>query len=1190
MASAAAKSLNIGHINLHHSKLANIQLNVDVKKRKLNILSLNEPYFNKNIITDFSSDLKIYFHPEAPRSAILVDSSVHNDCLAFRSRDVVAITFEHEGLDCFFITSYTPPSEPLDSNLRIIDSLISRYFNRVIILCGDFNAKSTVWGPSENRRGADLNDFFVQHQLIVINDPNGPPTFNSVIGKSWIDVICTTDPETIRNFLVDDTFTASDHELITFVLTHNATAKKNSNPSIRYKSLHWIDLRVKLLQLIGCYNIEEVNTTDDLDVFIESFTKDMIKICQSVRLKYRQHSGLHNPWWNPKLEIQRSKVRALRRRFQKERNQQLREKLKMNFKGNAALYKRMIYHYKRESFRNYIESLSNNECFGKPYHIAKGEDIRRHVNIATIKPNGEKTDNFLDSIVNIFQHHFPLIDDEEINENEGCNLESLITFSELESVIRDLKPNKAPGEDGIPSEIIRDLYYCDKAWFRAVINKCWTLSYFPKVWKNAKICLIPKPGKDLEKPESYRPISLLATWGKVLDKIVTRRLTFFLEDNGLLHEMQFGFRRGKGTEDALRTVLAFVDEAHNDNEHVVAVALDIQNAFNSARWSIIVNEMIRLNVPFNVINIVRSFLGDRSATFVNNNFKYSKQYNIGVPQGSSLGPILWLMIINTALAIFHDPNVKLVAFADDLLLLVKSSTFSHFGRIITDFLDVLKSWAARYSLKFSVPKTQCISFPKDSKKLKKVSGIKMSPEENISSTYTLKYLGFTLDPRLNWTAHLNALVEKIRKFNEKIRFISRATWGLRPEILKHMYLQGTERIITYGASVWFSKKVRIVKKLLSVQRIPLLTISRAYRTTSTEALQILTGIKPIDLKIIDEIVVKKIQRRESTIALLNREWKNLPIMKKPGFIHPAETIIIPWDYVPPTDFGWELFTDGSRTVEVLEQSTNPNEQISLEERTIARVGCSVVAKYNGVTTFTESYRLDDHATVFQAELSAIKLAFEWATEQQLKEVTIFSDSRSSLMALNNPDDENTLVFETKRLWKESFKLSWIKAHIGLQGNEEADLAAKFGTELPSINIHIGYSTRQIKTNARKITDIEWQERWDNPDAKGRHTYEIFPVVSTKRLFGDFFLNQILTNHGVWGTYQQRFFKRTAACRYCGSHQDIKHLILNCTKFKELRGTTFNQKPEIVDWMKSRKCKEIIIRIVKETLDDLFAPG
>ncbi|GBM38968.1 RNA-directed DNA polymerase from mobile element jockey [Araneus ventricosus] len=223
----------------------------------------------------------------------------------------------------------------------------------------------------------------------------------------------------------------------------------------------------------------------------------------------------------------------------------------------------------------------------------------------------------------------------------------------------------------------------------------------------ANLTLIPKEGKDTSLPSSYNPICLLPCWGKVLEKLLTKRLVDFLENKKLISENQFGFRRKRSTIDALRKAIEFVENMKVNNKVVAIISLDIKNAFNSARWSVMKRLLNKYCVPKQLCKIFGNFLQNRSALLENE--KEPWKYNVGVPLGSCAGPILWLLIANETLNKFGvDTEVKVKAFADDFVALIGST--ASFSQIGTSALTKLEKWAEDFSLSFSHEKSKFTMF------------------------------------------------------------------------------------------------------------------------------------------------------------------------------------------------------------------------------------------------------------------------------------------------------------------------------------------------------------------------------------------------------------------------------------------------------------------------------------------------
>ncbi|XP_071036472.1 uncharacterized protein [Parasteatoda tepidariorum] len=260
------------------------------------------------------------------------------------------------------------------------------------------------------------------------------------------------------------------------------------------------------------------------------------------------------------------------------------------------------------------------------------------------------------------------------------------------------------------------------------------------------------------------------------------------------------------------------------------------------------------------------------------------------------------------------------------------------------------------------------------------------------------------------------------------------------------------------------QELEIYEKLKSIQRISLINITKAFSTTSTEALQILAGVKPIHLKILEDTCIKRLKwnwrlndfNSEMQQILLTTHMDDTPTR-----IHLSKLISVPYGRSLPTNSGLEIFTDGSR-MEVADSATDTTEY---------RTGFSIVTKMYGTLIEATSTRISNNSSVYMAELVAINNAFFWLSKKEYPDATIYTDSLSSLQALQNPVSNSNIFENTKQLWRSNTLCNWVKAHIGTQGNEEADRAAKKATDFCQITLEVPSSIAQIKTQEINLKSV-----------------------------------------------------------------------------------------------------------------------
>ncbi|KMQ82364.1 reverse transcriptase, partial [Lasius niger] len=289
---------------------------------------------------------------------------------------------------------------------------------------------------------------------------------------------------------------------------------------------------------------------------------------------------------------------------------------------------------------------------------------------------------------------------EDRSEGDAAQGELPFKREELAKAVISLKGGKAPGRDCVTNELIKEVHKADPEWLLELYNACWRKSYFPNEWKAAEVVYFPKADKDAAQAKSYRPICLLPALGKVLDKMLTNRLMIHIESTGKLSEAQFGFRRGRSTIHALKRVTEFIDASKRKGWYTGLVALDVSNAFNSARRADIIRCLGEFEVPSRLRRLIISFLLNRRIYLGKEEWKY----NVGVPQGSCMGPVLWLLLINAALKSQYGDNCFLQAFADDMLLMVRFRKAYHMtDKVKIPLADVLR-WAEENSLTLNVDK------------------------------------------------------------------------------------------------------------------------------------------------------------------------------------------------------------------------------------------------------------------------------------------------------------------------------------------------------------------------------------------------------------------------------------------------------------------------------------------------------
>ena len=241
-----------------------------------------------------------------------------------------------------------------------------------------------------------------------------------------------------------------------------------------------------------------------------------------------------------------------------------------------------------------------------------------------------------------------------------------------------------------------------------IFNASFEQGIFPKDFKLAKVIPVYKKG-DNTLCSNYRPISILSVFSKIFEKLVYNRLMAFLDKNKILYNKQFGFRQGYGTDMALLEFVNNISLAFEDKKIVLGLFLDLSKAFDSIDHDILTNKMYHHGIRGNVLNWFKSYLSDRQqyVTVDNYNSQY-KSINVGVPQGSVLGPLLFLIYVNDLSSVSEILNP--ITFADDTNLFLTGSNIYEMSEIFNCELQKVYEWFLLNKLTINLEKNKLYGF------------------------------------------------------------------------------------------------------------------------------------------------------------------------------------------------------------------------------------------------------------------------------------------------------------------------------------------------------------------------------------------------------------------------------------------------------------------------------------------------
>lgn len=343
------------------------------------------------------------------------------------------------------------------------------------------------------------------------------------------------------------------------------------------------------------------------------------------------------------------------------------------------------------------------------------------------------------------------------------------TSLDVTDVIKRLKSGKAPGADGFTAKTLKNNQDFFVPVVQHLLHRIFESAKFPDALKRATTILVYKKG-DPELLGNYRPISLLSVFSKIVEKVMANHITNHLEENGIYSDNQHGFRRGRGTQDAVLQVQKFVAEAVDAEMIPVVVLLDFSAAFDCVNHRRLLEKLKCIGIQDLAHDLLRSYLDNRTQQLRCGVDAYSEQAAVrcGVPQGGSLSALLFAIYINDLL-LKSDETVTYVGYADDIALMFKFKREIEWQTIELHTQRVF-DWASENGLLLNSTKSNYLVFGHANPSPRPQIRVHRSDCKDkhscdcngITNVTETKYLGTVLDEKLSWKPHISHLIERLR--------------------------------------------------------------------------------------------------------------------------------------------------------------------------------------------------------------------------------------------------------------------------------------------------------------------------------------------------------------------------------------------------------------------------------------------
>jgi ribonuclease HI len=815
-----------------------------------------------------------------------------------------------------------------DAKSNALDVLMSADLPDVpTIITGDFNLHHEAWSvevnaPPTSPRSESLIEWMEERDFSLLNQ-KGEITFFRAKQTSVLDLTWANDKAVntslISNWSVrEDLVIGSDHVPITWEILSDPS--QNPPPTSR-KFLFddkrcgaWSDTFQQNMKAsfplpllkdstnaqlhTGCAEVERT-LPSDFHKAVEAIMDSMDKASEDV-LKTTVFHPKASPWFNEETILALESVRTTRKLFRngKETTPPLDSSLLLDYLRARRYLKRTVRKAKRDWAMDFTAKVEPKNIW-KLTSWYKG--IRRHRSPPLLRPNGSPATRPEDKCETLSRAFFPPPPDlpgekgTELNTpNHNTREFHGLTFDEVDLALRSTSNTSAPGASGMGYKALRWAWsLCPNEILATLQMGLFHGIHHPR-WKSSVTVAIPKPNKpSYSDPKAYRPIQLLECLGKLMEKVVAKRITYDISKYEIVPFEQFGGRSSSSCIDAGLSLVHDIESSWKRGLVASVLAIDIKGFFDNVNHKRLVRIMWEYGFPLPIVRWVASFISERKASIRLDDFTSEvRPISVGVPQGSPVSPVLAVIYSAVVIRFIRDhPNLATPAgiplsprsYVDDYAIAAFSDSLEDNTTTLKEGLDQVVNELSKIGMTIDTKKLDIQHFSR--RKSYNSSPPLVTTVYGLPVTVTapkaMRWLGIFLDRRLSFREHVKILSAKALAVVNGIRCLGNTVRGLSQANLRILYKTCAFPILSYAAPIWFREDKRqktLIAILDKAQNKALRLIAGAFRTTPIRALQVTSHVPPVThlLRKLSEstaIRFSKLHPLSPVVQRLPNEWR-----------------------------------------------------------------------------------------------------------------------------------------------------------------------------------------------------------------------------------------------------------------------------------------------------------------------------